>query len=128
MTRTWKCTVAGTINLISGTFFLIGGITILGLLGQPLATSWAGYAAYSMGLGGIPGSLFVTAFIFIPATALIILGVVSILGGIFSIKRSVWGLALAGSISTFLSLIFLGIPAITLIALSKREFEPQRFV
>lgn len=123
MERTWKPTTAGILNIISGVFFLIGGITVLGLLGQPImVTSWASYAMYSMGLSGTPSASFITTFIVILATALIVPGVVSILGGIYSIKRSVWGLALAGSISTFLSSIFLGIPAVIFIALSKREF------
>ena len=123
MERTWKPTTAGILNIISGVFFLIGGITVLSLLGQPImATPWASYAMYSMGLSGTPSASFVTTFIVILATVLIVPGVVSMLGGFYSIKRSVWGLALAGSISTFLSSVFLGIPAIVFIALSRREF------
>jgi len=123
MERTWKPTTAGILNIISGVFFLIGGITVLSLLGQPImATPWASYAMYSMGLSGAPSASFVTTFIVILATVLIVPGVVSILSGVYSIKRSVWGLAIAGSISTFLSSVFLGIPAIIFIALSKREF------
>jgi hypothetical protein len=65
---------------------------------------------------------FVTTFIVTLGIALLVPGVVSMLGGIYSIKRSLWGLALAGSISTFISFIFLGVPAIVLTALAKREF------
>ena len=123
MERTWRPTTVGILNIISGVFFLIGGITVLSLLGQPImATPWASYAMYSMGLSGTPSASLVTTFIVILATALIVPGVVSMLGGFYSIKRSVWGLALAGSISTFLSSVFLGIPAIVFIALSRREF------
>ena len=101
----------------------MGGITVLSLLGQPLiAMSWASYAMYSIGLGGTPGASFVTIFIVVLAALLIVPGVIYILGGVCSIRRNVWGLALAGSISTFLSSGFLGIPAIIFIALSKREF------
>lgn len=116
-------TTAGILNIISGACFLIGGIIIVGLVDQPIATSWARYVMYSMELSGTPSASFVTTIIVILATVLIVPGIVSILGGIYSIKRSVWGLALAGSISTFLSSIFLGIPAIALIALSKKEFQ-----
>ena len=123
MERTRKPTTVGILNIISGAFFLVGGITVLSLLGQPImATPWASYAMYSMGLGGAPSASFVTTFIVILALVLIVPGVVSILGGVYSIKRSVWGLALAGSVSTFLSSVFLGIPAILFIALSRREF------
>ena len=124
MERTWKPTTAGILNMISGAFFLFGGITVLGLLSQPkMAMPWANYAMYSMGLGGTPSTSFVTTFIVTLGMALVVPGVVSILGGIYSMKRSVWGLALAGSVSTFISSIFLGIPAIVLTALSKKEFE-----
>ena len=105
MERTWKATTAGILNIISGAFFLLGGITIFSLLGQPaMATTWAGYAMYSLEISGTPSSSFVTTFIVIMGTVVTVPGVVSILGGVYSMKRSVWGLALAGSISTFLSI------------------------
>jgi len=123
MTRTWKVTTAGILNIISGAFFLIGGITVLGLLDQPtMATPWASYALYSMGLSGTPSASFITTFLVILAAALIVPGVISVVGGVYALKRSLWGLALAGSIATFLSSMFLGILAIALTALSKKEF------
>jgi len=75
-----------------------------------------------MGLSGTPSASFVTTFIVTLAAVLIVPGIVSLLGGIYALKRSVWGLALAGSISTFLSSTPLGIPAIVFTALSKKEF------
>jgi len=101
MERTWKPTTAGILNIISGAFFLFGGITVLGLLGQPtMAMPWVSYAMYSMELGGTPSTSFVTTFIVTLGTALVVPGVVSILGGIYSMKRSLWGLPLAGAIVT----------------------------
>ncbi|HEX76694.1 MAG TPA: hypothetical protein G4O12_08990 [Dehalococcoidia bacterium] len=125
MKRTWKPTTAGVLNIISGIFLFIGGISVLGLLGQPMAASWANYVMYSVELSGAPSMSFVTTIIVILATALIVPGVLSILGGICSVKRSVWGMALAGSISTLLSVTFLGIPAIILTVVSRREFGQQ---
>ena len=123
MKRTWEPVIAGILNIISGAFFLVGGIIIVGLLGQPtLVTPWASYTMYSMGLSGTPSESFVTKFIITLAAMLIIPGVVSILGGAYCLKRSAWGLALAGSISTFVFTIFLGVLAIALTALSKKEF------
>jgi len=123
MLKTWKPTTAGILNIISGAFFLIGGIIVLSLLDQPrVAVPWASYAMYSMRLEGEPSSSFVTTFIVILGTAALVPGVVSIVGGIFSIKRRLYGMALAGSISTFLSSFVLGIPTVVLTAVSKREF------
>jgi hypothetical protein len=61
----------------------------------------------------------------------IVLGTVAIAGGIFAIRRKVWGLALAGAVCAIVpphpwgSLIWtpaLGILAVVLVVLSKSEF------
>ena len=62
----------------------------------------------------------VIAGISIPIT---ILGIVAIMGGIYALKRRVWGLALAGSICSLVCVFFLGIPAIMFVAIGKGEFE-----
>lgn len=50
------------------------------------------------------------------------LGVVAIVGGIFAVSRRLWGLSLAGAICS-LVIFPLGIPAIILISMSRREFK-----
>ena len=122
MERTWKPTTAGILNIISGGFFLVGGLAMVSLLDTPMATSLASYVIYSIELSGTPDTSFVTRIIMILATALIVPAIISILGGIYAIKRNVWGLALTGSVSTLIFATPLGIPAIILITLSKREF------
>ncbi|MFC1909098.1 hypothetical protein ACFLXD_04510 [Chloroflexota bacterium] len=123
MLKTWKPTMAGILNVISGVFFIIGGIIVVSLLGEPkVAMPWASYAMYSMGFEGEPGSPFTTTIIIILGTTIVILGLVSTLGGICAMKRKLWGMALAGSVSTFLTTFFLGIPTIALTAISKKEF------
>lgn len=123
MKGTWKTVAAGILNLISGVFLLIGGIILVSALVPPAkATPWADYAAYSMGLSGTPDTSFVTAFIVTLAMVLIIPGIISILGGICAIKRKIWGMALAGAISTFVYLPPLGLSSLVLIALSRRVF------
>jgi hypothetical protein len=44
-------------------------------------------------------------------------------GGIYALKRKVWGLALAGCICALIGPWILGIPAIIFVALGKNEFE-----
>ena len=51
-----------------------------------------------------------------------LLGIVAIVGGVFAIKRRLWGFALAGAICSLVTLL-LGIPAVILIVLSKAEFK-----
>jgi len=105
--ETWVPTVAGILSIIAGAVELLGGIVV----------------------GGIAAVL--TAFIKMPGLGaifgfpLIILGIVAVVGGIYSLRRRAWGLALAGAIcSVFLPHItILGILAIIFIAISKREFK-----
>jgi hypothetical protein len=52
-----------------------------------------------------------------------IVGILAIVGGIYALRKKIWGLALAGSIAAFFPCWILGIAAIVLTALSKKEFE-----
>jgi hypothetical protein len=52
-----------------------------------------------------------------------IVGILAIVGGIYALRRKIWGLALAGSIAAFFPSWILGIAAIVFTALSKNEFE-----
>jgi len=59
------------------------------------------------------------------AAVLIVLGIVSLVGGIFAVQRRIWGVALAGAICALFPppVIILGILAIVFVALGKREFK-----
>jgi hypothetical protein len=105
--QTWMPIVGGILSIVAGAVELLGGITIGGI-GAILTT-----------LIKLPGLGAIFGF------PLIILGIVAIVGGIYSLRRGVWGLALAGAIcSLFLPhIILLGILAIIFIAMSKREFK-----
>jgi ABC-type xylose transport system permease subunit len=105
--ETWMPTVAGILSIIAGVVELFFG-AIIGAVGAVLTTF-----IKMPGLGAIIGF------------PLIVLGIAAVVGGVFSIKRRVWGLALAGAIcSVFLPHVtVLGILAIIFIAISKREFK-----
>jgi hypothetical protein len=105
MERTWKPTTAGILSIIAGAFQVIGGML--------------GTAGISF-VGGIFGIGWLSA-IFSP---LIIFGIIAIIGGAFALRRSVWGLALAGAICALIGFQFiLGILAIIFVSLGKGEFE-----
>jgi len=54
----------------------------------------------------------------------VVLGIMSMIGGVFAMKRRRWGLALAGSICALVAVnIGLAIPAILLLSLAKDVFE-----
>ncbi len=55
-------------------------------------------------------------------TILLTLAILALVGGLYSLKRKRWGWALAGSIAALL-FYGIGIPALILVAISKKEFE-----
>ncbi len=115
MERTWKPTAAGVLTIIVG---------ILGLLIALALVIGLGIAGTLVDMiPGFPGASFI-ALLAIPG---IILSIIAIVGGIYALRRSVWGLALAGAICAFFVLPLLGwilaILAIIFVALGKREFS-----
>ena len=119
--RTWKPIVAGIINLVVGVFTLLGtfitAVLIVGISGGVLAISRV-YELIPLWLSG-----FLQGFSIITAILLIIVSVLPIAGGVYSLQRKNWPWALTGSIVAILSSVVLGIASTILIALSKDEFE-----
>ncbi len=105
MERTWKPTTAGILCIIAGVIGLLSGMTISiigSIAGIHIAVPWIGAI-------GIP---------------FIVLGILSLVGGIYALKRRVWGLALTGSICALVSgYLVLGILAIIFVSMGKDEFE-----
>jgi hypothetical protein len=103
MEKTWKPTVGGILSIVAGALQVIIGIVIAAL-------GTAGGAFIGMGWLGALGA------------PIIVLGVIAVVGGIYALRRRIWGLALAGSICALVGPWILGIPAIIFIALAKNEF------
>ena len=105
MEKTWRPTTAGILSIIAGSIGVIIGILVAsigGFIGTFFGIPWTG--AF-----GVPALIF---------------GVVAIVGGIYALRREVWGLALAGSIcALFGPGVILGLLAIIFVSLGKGEFE-----
>lgn len=105
MEKTWKPTVGGILAIIAGVLQVIFGTvlaTVVGFVGAFIGMGW-------LSAIGAP---------------LIVIGIVAIIGGIYALRRKVWGLALAGSICALIGPWFiLGILAIIFVALGKGEFK-----
>jgi hypothetical protein len=106
----WMPLTAGILDLIVGVPSLVTGM-IFAVVGGFLTF-------FIAGLGAILGA------------PIVILSIVAILGGVFAIRKKVWGLALAGAICGFVvglpfvaPAILLGIPAIVFTALGKGQFK-----
>jgi len=111
--KTWMPMTAGILDIICGCWSLLIAfiLVFLGSIFRLVATA------------EIPEFLApVIAALGVPFA---ILGILAIVGGVYALRRKVWGLALAGSIASLFSfhLFFLGIAAIVFTALSKNEFE-----
>lgn len=121
MKRTWKPIVAGIIDLFVGVFALLGmfivALIIVGVSGGVLALSRI-YELMPVWLSGL-----LQGFSIIIAILLIIVSVLPIVGGVYSLQRQNWNWALVGSIVAILSSAVFGIVSTILVSLSKNEFE-----
>ena len=106
MKETWKPTTAGTLNIISGCFGIVGGV-------------------YIANIGGLEWDLpaLVVAIVGVVGISRIALGVIALIGGIFARRRKLWELALAGSILAIFCAPPLGVLSTIFVSMSKKEFK-----
>ncbi len=112
MEKTWKPMVAGILNIVTGAFALL---SVIGLV--------IGIVVIGSDIVGPVVPEFVVTILWIITIPFFIIGVLALIGGIYSLRRKTWGLALAGAIATTVYWFFVGIPTIVFIAQSKDEFE-----
>ena len=109
--KTWMPMVAGILDIVAGCWALL------------LALVFIFIGSMTQFIPDVPPFLFpILTAVSVPFS---VIGILAIVGGIYALRRKVWGLALAGSIASLFSLhlFFLGIAAIVFTALSKNEFE-----
>ena len=113
MDKSWLPTVAGVLDIIAGVFALVGCLAI-------------GFGGFMV--GNVPEAEefplpAVAALLNTLSFGYLIIGLLAIIGGIFALRKSRWGWALAGSIAATLAFPPLGIPAIVLTVLAERELH-----
>ena len=107
--ETWMPMTAGILDIIAGSFGLIAALVFVFV---------GGVMRF---MPDVPTFLFpIFAALAVPFA---IIGILAIVGGVYALRRKIWGLALAGSIAAFFPSWILGLTAIVLTALSKNEFE-----
>jgi hypothetical protein len=116
MDKSWWPTIAGMLDIISGSLGIIFGLlVVVGIV-----------VCSAIGTGrGVPEEFlrFGPEFLIAIVIPLVILNIVSLIGGIYALKKKRWAMALAGSITTFLVNWFFGVAAIVFTVLSRDEFE-----
>jgi hypothetical protein len=116
--KTWKPVAGGVLNIIAGVFSLIGCITVIiviGAVGSPFIWDYADMDPVAAGVA--------QTVLVVVAVVTFITGILPLIGGIFSLQRKRWGLALAGSIAAIIGTTILGILSVIFIAMAKNEFE-----
>lgn len=116
MEKSWKPTTAGVLSIVAG------GLTLLVLLA--LLAFFPATAVGSHMHPYMPGWPIGVGYVMILiALPLSLCAAVAIVGGIFALKRRLWGLALAGAIcAVFSPASVLGILAVIFVALGRSEF------
>jgi hypothetical protein len=114
MERTSKPIIAGILEIIAGVLGLLAALSLFIVAGMT-------GGLLDIPIGPIPA--FVSGIIMSSGIVTIVLAILSLIGGIFALQRKMWGLVLAGSIGALLTAFLLGIPAIILTAISKKEFK-----
>jgi hypothetical protein len=120
MERTWKPLTAGILTIIAGSSGIGGGVLIViygGLLGLGGALAEVFGESMGMVIALIAGIVGVYGF------AIIIMGIIAIICGIFTLRRRHWGLALAGAILATICSTLLGLLSIIFVSIGKDEFS-----
>jgi hypothetical protein len=115
MNRLWMPVVAGILDIISGFMGLIAGIFLI------LGPQFIGTLSKMPGFGmrpPLPEVLYPWVGI-----AVIIIGILSIVGGVYALRVKNWAMALTGSICATLCGRLLGVPALVFTVLSKNDFK-----
>lgn len=111
--RTVFPTVAGILMIVVGAIHLMFGIIVAAVSGL------IGTMAAMFGLG-----MLTAPFIVAIGAPLMVLGLISLIGGVYALNRRAWGMALAGSICSLVPPVFtvIGVVAIVFVVLSQKEF------
>jgi hypothetical protein len=109
---------AGVLQIISGiiNILIFIGLLIASIFTISSITSWFNDIPYTD--VNIAGVILVSL-----AVAFLVAGILSLIGGIFSLQRKHWGLALTGAIFTLFPSIILGILTIIFVSVTKHEFS-----
>jgi hypothetical protein len=119
-------TVGGILSIVSGSFGILSGLGLIAV--AFLAAWWIGLdpSLYRSGDMYVEGMSTIVGLIYGTMGGVwLILGVLALIGGIFSIRKKVWGLALAGAIAAVMVLFPVGVVAVVFTAMAKAEFHGQ---
>jgi len=117
MEQTWRPTTGGILCIIAGAInVLLGLVVVVALAGAGLLMGTE--------MVELPSELAGMSWLGVLGVPLVAMGIVSIVGGAYALKRRLWGLALAGAICSIMAgNLLYGTLAIIFISVSKSEFN-----
>ena len=123
MQKPWMPVVGGILDIVSGAFGLVVGL----FMSLHLHAARAAQAAPGVARKVAPhvGTLTQMPHLLFPGMgiALMVLGVLAIVGGVYALKVKAWGLALAGAIGGVITGRLIGLLALIFIVLSRKDFQ-----
>ena len=116
---TWKPLMAGILDIIAGAIGMVGGVylVILGRIFHVIREMLGLDPFIIQQVEEIINRMIAAPFI------VVIIGIISIIGGVYALQRRIWGLAIAGAISSCIVFPVFGLPSIIVTALAKEEFK-----
>ena len=115
-----KAVVGGILTIVSS---ILGIITGLFIAAMPLFLNYLIDADPGFGGQEEIDMLWVVGAVYVGIGAFFVLiGVLGIVGGVFSLKRKMWGLSLTGAIAGSILFYPLGIVAVILVSMAQPEF------
>jgi hypothetical protein len=114
MGKTAKPTVAGILSTVAGGLGILGAIGAI--VGFRAMFEAMGIPVMGSGFATGVGSSFIS----------LLIAVLALVGGIFTLQRQRWGWSLAGSIAAIFAMFPLGVVATILTGMSKKEYDQPR--
>jgi hypothetical protein len=116
----WMPTAGGVLNIVVGGLSLLNSLVVCAVV---IVTRVDLSFFDFKGEFGLLVAILTIYFVYGAVT--FILGIISIVGGVYALKRKRWGWALAGSICSALCSTIMGILALIFIIMGKKEFSKQ---
>ncbi len=127
MVKPWMPIVAGLLDIVSGAMGVVVGLCMsLRMFAVRAAQAAPGVAPR---VGPHAGTFPQMPHMFFPGmgialgVALLVIGVLAIVGGVYALRLKVWGLALAGSIGAVITGPVIGLLALIFTVLGREDFR-----
>ena len=116
---TWEPVTAGILDIVSGAIGMVGGfyLVILSQIFRTIREILGLDPLLIQQIEEIISQMIAVPFI------VVLIGIISIIGGVYALQRRIWGLAVAGAISSCIVFPIFGLPSIIITALAKDEFR-----